>query len=71
MKLEDLVALGAFPVCGNVDAPGGVHLGRLTTGGEVILTPDGEEWVAANKPAEAAKPTRGKAKADAADPAEG
>lgn len=71
MKLEDLVALGAFPVCGSVDAPGGVNLGRLAAGGEVVLTPEGQEWVAANKPAEAPKAARGKAKADAADPAEG
>jgi hypothetical protein len=61
MKLEDLVALGAYPVSGSVDAPGGINLGRLTVHGEVVLTPEGEEWVEANKPAKPAKAAKGKA----------
>jgi glyoxylate utilization-related uncharacterized protein len=65
MKLDDLLARGAYVVCGNVDADG-INLGTLLADGDVLLTPAGETWLAEKAEAAEVKPktTRRRAAAE-------
>lgn len=72
MTLEQLFALGAASIGGNIDLKG-KNIGRLLANGEVLISPEGEEVLADLKPAVDVEPAAPVAKAKrskkAAEPA--